>query len=408
MQFCGVPLLELDMIQTVAFAGLVLFLGYGLRCLLPLLARYNIPAPVVGGLIIALVILAARQFETTLFKFDTALQSPLMIAFFTSIGFGASYSLLRVGGPQALLFFGIASVIAAVQNLVGIPLAMALGVSPLFGVIVGSLTLTGGPATGLAFAPLFEQAGVTGAATLAVASAMAGIVAAGLVGGPITTFIITRYKLQAEHLPPAASPTQKIFSATKTTDNQNSAFILLKNLVIILVAMWLGGGISKWLTALNITLPAYIGAMVVAAIIRNVDDRTKIFGLNPAVIDDLGNVALSLFLVLALMTLKLWELAGLALPLLVILTVQIIVIVLLCLWPVFQLMGRDYESAVMVSGFCGFMLGITANAMANMNTLVERYGPAPRAFLIVPMIAAFFIDFPNAALITACLNWWAP
>lgn len=396
------------MIQTVAFAGLVLFLGYGLRRLLPFLARYNIPAPVVGGLIIALVILMARQFEATLFKFDTTLQSPLMIAFFTSIGFGASYSLLKVGGPQALLFFGIVSLVAALQNLVGIPLAMALGVSPLFGVIVGSLTLAGGPATGLAFAPLFEQAGVTGASTLAVASAMAGIVAAGLVGGPITTFIIKRYKLQATARPETLPPVQKSSSEGKSNEEKNSAFVLLKNLVIILAAMWLGGGISKWLTAINITLPAYIGAMMVAAIIRNVDDRTKIFGLNPTVIDDLGHVALSLFLVLALMTLKLWELAGLALPLLIILSVQIILVVLLCLWPVFQLMGHDYESAVMVGGFCGFMLGITANAMANMNTLVEHYGPAPRAFLIVPMIAAFFIDFPNAALITACLNWWAP
>lgn len=401
-------MLELDMIQTVAFAGLVLFLGYGLRRLLPLLAHYNIPAPVVGGLVIALVILAARQFETTLFKFDTTLQSPLMIAFFTSIGFGASYSLLKVGGPQALLFFGIVSLVAALQNLVGIPLALALGVSPLFGVIVGSLTLAGGPATGLAFAPLFEQAGVAGASTLAVASAMAGIVSAGLVGGPITTFIIKRYNLRSSTPASSALPEQKTSSSDKTDEDKNSAFVLLKNIVIILAAMWLGGGISKWLTALNITLPAYIGAMAVAAVIRNVDDRTKVFGLKPTVIDDLGHVALSLFLVLALMTLKLWELAGLALPLLVILSVQIILVVLLCLWPVFQLMGRDYESAVMVSGFCGFMLGITANAMANMNTLVERYGAAPRAFLIVPMIAAFFIDFPNAALITACLNWWAP
>ncbi len=401
-------MLELDMIQTVAFAGLVLFLGHGLRRLLPLLAHYNIPAPVVGGLVIAIVSLTARHFETTLFKFDTTLQSPLMIAFFTSIGFGASYSLLKVGGPLALLFFGIVSVVAALQNLVGISLAMALGVSPLFGVIVGSLTLAGGPATGLAFAPLFEQAGVAGASTLAVASAMAGIVSAGLVGGPITTFIITRYKLQASRPPQALPLIQKSSTEKKSPEDKNTAFILLKNIVIILAAMWLGGGISTWLTAINLTLPAYIGAMVVAAIIRNVDDRTKIFGLNPTVIDDLGHVALSLFLVLALMTLKLWELAGLALPLLIILSAQIILVVLLCLWPVFQLMGRDYESAVMVSGFCGFMLGITANAMANMNALAERYGAAPRAFLIVPMIAAFFIDFPNAALITACLNWWGP
>jgi ESS family glutamate:Na+ symporter len=404
-------MLKLDLIQTAAFAGIVLFVGYGVRRVLPFLIRYNVPAPVVGGLLVAVAILIARGYEVTLFQFDTTLQSPLMIGFFTSIGFGASYSLLKVGGPQVILFFILVSVIAAIQNVVGIALAVPLGVHPLFGVIVGSLTLTGGPATGLAFAPLFEQAGVSGAATLAVAAAMAGIISAGLVGGPVTTYIIARYKLNPARtkVPSttiATEMTQRESGNAQTAEEKNSAFVLVKNLVIILAAMLIGAWISNGLKAMHVTLPAYIGAMVVAAIIRNVDDLTKIFGLSPRVIDDLGNAALSLFLVMALMTLKLWELAGLAVPLLAILTAQIVVIVALCLWPVFQLMGRDYESAVTVSGFCGFMLGITANAMANMTTLVERYGPAPRAFLIVPMIAAFFIDFPNALIITICLNIW--
>jgi ESS family glutamate:Na+ symporter len=401
-------MLKLDLIQTVAFAGIVLFIGYGMRRVFPFLARYNIPAPVIGGLLVAVMILIARRYEVTLFQFDTTLQSPLMIGFFTSIGFGASYSLLKVGGPQVILFFILASVVAIIQNLVGILLAVPLGMHPLFGVIVGSLTLTGGPATGLAFAPLFEQAGVHGAATLAVAAAMAGIVSAGLVGGPVTTYIISRYKLNSvpTNTPAATSATAIIRKGSESADEVNSSFVLIKNLVIILAAMWIGAWISSGLKAMHITLPAYIGAMVIAAIVRNLDDRTRIFRLSPRVIDDLGNAALSLFLVMALMTLKLWELAGLALPLLMILAAQILVIVALCLWPVFQLMGRDYESAVTVSGFCGFMLGITANAMANMTTLVERYGPAPRAFLIVPMIAAFFIDFPNALIITICLNIW--
>ncbi len=404
-------MLKLDLIQTVAFAGIVLFIGYGIRRVIPFLSRYNIPAPVIGGLLVAVVILVARRYEVTLFQFDTTLQSPLMIAFFTSIGFGASYSLLKVGGPQVILFFILVSVVAIIQNVVGILLAIPLGMHPLFGVIVGSLTLAGGPATGLAFAPLFEQAGVVGASTLAVAAAMAGIVSAGLVGGPVTTYIISRYKLNpaSTNSPAATGPTaitRQEAGTARTADAANSSFVLIKNLVIVLAAMWIGAWISTGLKAMHITLPAYIGAMVIAAIIRNLDDRTKIFGPSPRVLDDLGNAALSLFLVMALMTLKLWELAGLAVPMLVILAAQIVVIVALCFWPVFQLMGRDYESAVTVSGFCGFMLGITANAMANMTTLVERYGPAPRAFLIVPMIAAFFIDFPNALIITICLNIW--
>ena len=176
-------------------------------------------------------------------------------------------------------------------------------------------------------------------------------------------------------------------------------------LVVILVAMWLGSGVSAWFQSIGLTLPAYIGAMLVAAVIRNLDDATGAIGLSQRVIDDLGSVALSLFLVLALMTLRLWELAGLALPMVAILVVQVALIAAAC-WPTFRLMGRDYDAAVMGAGLCGFMLGTTANAMANMEALVDRYGPAPRAFLVVPMVGAFFIDFINAVIITVCLNLW--
>jgi ESS family glutamate:Na+ symporter len=170
--------------------------------------------------------------------------------------------------------------------------------------------------------------------------------------------------------------------------------------------MWIGSWVSKGFAALGVTLPAYIGAMLVAAAIRNLDDLTLWIGLSQRIIDDIGNVALSLFLVVALMNLKLWELAGLALPLAVIVVAQVALVAVVCFWPIFQLMGRDYESAVMSGGFIGFMLGTTANAMAVMRTLVERYGPAPRAFLVAPMVGAFFIDFTNALIITACINIW--
>ena len=169
--------------------------------------------------------------------------------------------------------------------------------------------------------------------------------------------------------------------------------------------MWLGSGVSAWFQSIGLTLPAYIGAMIVAAIIGNADDATGLIGLSQRTIDDLGSVALSLFLVLALMTLRLWELAGLALPMVAILTVQVALIAAVC-WPTFRIMGRDYDAAVMGAGLCGFMLGTTANAMANMEALVDRYGPAPRAFLVVPMVGAFFIDFINVVIIAVCLNIW--
>jgi len=407
-------MLNLDLIHTIAFAGIVLFVGYGLCRLIKPLSRSNIPAPVVGGLIVALIILVARHYNFVPFQFDTTLRDPLMIAFFTTIGFGASLSLLKVGGPQVLIFFLIATVAAVLQNVIGALIALPFGLHPLFGVLSGSVTLTGGPATGLAFAPLFEQAGVRGASTIAIAAAMFGIICGGLFGGPVGTFLIDRFKLKrprrqkgempeviAEQVVEERLPEPK--KAAPVGEDQES-YVLLKNLVALLVAMWAGSWLSRGFAAVGFTLPAYIGAMFVAAIIRNFDDLTHWIGLSQRTLDDLGHVALSLFLVLALMTLKLWELAGLVLPLFIVLVGQVILIAIFCLWPVFKFMGRDYEAAVMAGGFYGFMMGTTANAMANMKALVDKFGRAPRAFLVVPMVGAFFIDFTNALLITICLN----
>jgi ESS family glutamate:Na+ symporter len=407
---------QLDFVNTVAFGGVVLFAGHGVRRLLPWLARYNVPAPVIGGLLVASVMLVARTRGVDLMTFDTRLQTPMMIAFFTTVGFGASVSLLKVGGPQVVLFFALSTVLAMLQNVVGLVLAAPLGMHPLFGVLNGSVTLTGGPATGLAFAPAFEQAGVPGAASVAIAAAMVGIVSGGLIGGPVGTLIIERYRLRqplgratSGEVPIAAQIVEERLerggeAATPAGEDKES-YALLKALVIILLAMWIGSWVSARITAAGLTLPAYIGAMLVAAVIRNLDDATRWLGLSQRVIDDLGSVALSLFLVLALMTLRLWELAGLALPMVVILTAQVALIAAVC-WPTFRLMGADYDAAVMGGGLCGFMLGTTANAMANMEALVDRYGPAPRAFLVVPMVGAFFIDFVNAVIITVCLNIW--
>ncbi len=409
-------MLTLDFVNTVAFGGVVLFVGHGVRRLLPRLARYNVPAPVIGGLLVAGVMLFARSRGVEPVVFDTRLQVPMMIAFFTTIGFGASLALLKVGGPQVVFFLILSTVLAALQNVLGVVLAAPLGMHPLFGVLNGSVTLTGGPATGLAFAPAFEAAGVAGASTVAVAAAMVGIVSGGLIGGPIGTMIIERHRLRRSRRadghtdPPIAAQIveeklEKPGTASAPPGEDKESYALLKALVVILVAMWIGAGVSAQFTAAGITLPAYIGAMLVAAVIRNVDDVTGWIGLSQRVIDDLGSVALSLFLVLALMTLRLWELAGLALPMVVILVAQVALIAVAC-WPTFRLMGADYDAAVMSGGLCGFMLGTTANAMANMEALVDRYGPAPRAFLVVPMIGAFFIDFINAFLITWCLNLW--
>jgi len=411
-------LIELDLVGTLAAAGLVLFAGYAIQRRVPLLSRHNIPAPVVGGLIVALAITALRAAGREAVRFDTTLQPPLMIAFFTSIGFGASVPLLRAGGPAVAVFLGLATAVAVLQNLMGAGVAAAIGVPPLLGVLAGSVTLTGGPATGLAFAPLFEQAGVTGAASLAVASGMVGIVCGGIIGGPIGTRLIERYRMRpASRLSGEAHPRESASDLVLSHEPADpvppavagedpGAQALLKGVVCLLAAMALGAWIGKGFAALGLTLPAYIGAMLAAAALRNLDDVTGWIRLPHRLLDDLGNAALALFIAMALMTLKLWEIANLALPLAVILAAQVTLVAVVAYLLVARLMGRDYDAAVIASGFVGFMLGTTANAMANMEAMVQRFGPAPRAFLVVPMVGAFFIDFANSILITVFLDFY--
>jgi ESS family glutamate:Na+ symporter len=411
---------KLDFIQTVAFAGLVLFAGYGIKRLVPLLARYNIPAPVAGGLPVAalLAFAAARSWQPL--AFDTLLQVPLQNTFFASVGFGGSVLLLKRGGLPLLIMMVLASMTALMQNVIGGATAAALGQHPLMGVLAGSVTLTGGPATGLAFAPQFEAAGVPGAATLAVSAAMIGIIAGGILGGPIGTWLLARrggrLALTAAERKAAyaGSPSGTLENLAETqfaepapatpAGEDAEAYGLMKHFIVMLAAVGTGGWVSAWMTAQGVTLPAYIGAMIVALVIRNVDDVTGLIGLSQRTIDDIGTVALSIFLVMALMTLRLGEIVGIIGPLLVILAVQVAFIALLCLFVVPRLMGNDYDAVVMAGGFCGFMLGTTANAVANMSALVERYGPAPRAYLVVPLVGAFGIDIVNGVLITWILN----
>lgn len=408
-------MLQLDLIQTPALAGVVLFAGYLVRQRVAWLDRYNVPAAVVGGLLGASALAVAHGQGLTLLKLDTTLQQPLMVAFFTSVGFGASLSLLRRGGPAVLTFTLLATVVAIAQNALGAGVAVLLGQHPLLGVLAGSVTLTGGPATGLAFAPLFEQAGLVGAPGIAIAAAMAGIVSGGVLGGPIGTWLVERRGLgpgagaTTGADPALAFPTDAAAMAEPALPARGGEDVeghgpLLRVVVAMLLAMGLGTWISQGLAGLGLTLPVYIGAMLAASALRNLDDVTGWLGLSQRLVDELGGAALSLFLVLALLGLKLWELAAVAGPLLVVLVFQVTLIAAISALLVPRLMGRDYDAAVMSSGFCGFMLGTTANAMANMGALVDRYGKAPRAYLVVPMVGAFFIDFTNALLITGCLN----
>ena len=398
---------SLDVIQTTAGGGSALFLGVAVLRRVPVLRRYNIPAAVVGGLVIALLVTMSREFSLATVKFDTTLQAPLMTAFFTSIGLSASVGLLKAGTRQALVFLALATFLAVIQSLIGMATAVAFGQSPLLGVLMGPAALTGGPATALAFAPQFAAAGVASAESVAIAAAMAGIVMGGLVGGPIVTRLLEHHQLQAASSAPVLQAAANL-PEQASPDEEGDMLTALKGIGVLLVAMGIGAWLSGVMKGADLTLPGYVGAMIMGALIRNLDDQTQWLRIPHALTERMGVVCLSLFLAVALMNLKLWELTSIAAPLLVNLVIQVVAVAVFCWYVVFRVMGRDYDAAVMSGGFTGFMLGTTANAMAVMHSVVQRYGPSPRAFLVAPIVGAFFIDFTNALLITGWLNLLSP
>ena len=400
-----VPRLELDLIQTLAIAGIVYLIGMLLKRKINILEQLNIPSAVLGGLLFAVFNLLSHDRLLNI-TYNTSMQSLCMMLFFTSIGINASFSLLKKGGKPVILFLVISSIFCVIQNLVGIGVATLFDVPKLFGIMAGSVTLVGGPATGLAFAPLFEEMGLKGAETIAITSATFGIVFGGLLGGPAGTYLIRKFQLKKltkkldEKAKTELAETDEILSIDTTHENSHFTLSLINTIII----MGLGGIVSLFIARLGVTLPAYIGAMIVGAIFRNINDKTEWIKIDQQSIDFAGGIALNIFLTVALMDLKLWELFHLAIPLAGILVIQVIVVLLFAVTVTFMSMGKNYESAVMSSGFIGFMLGTVANAMVVMKTIVTKYGAAPRAFLVVPLIGAFFIDYVNALVITVFAN----
>ncbi|HJQ33326.1 MAG TPA: sodium/glutamate symporter [Pyrinomonadaceae bacterium] len=417
----GLRTVKFDLVFSLALAAVTLFAGYFVQRRVGFLSRANIPAAAVGGLLFAALVFALRARGVLGVSLNTTLRAPLQTAFFTTIGLGATLGLLRAGGWRTGFLWLLATLAAVVQNAVGMALAVALGAPALLGVICGALTLTGGPATGQAWEGKFTELGIAGAGSLIIASALFGIFVSSLVGNPVATALIRRFKLAPERTRAAPRDEEEEFWALSPTvavedevrdegksrgrgakdeESRLDAGALLHNILLVLLVMGVGAVLSLLFKHPSFTLPDYIGAMVVAAVVRNVDDRTGWFRVDVRAVGAIASVSLALFLVIALMSLELWKIAGLALPMLVILCVQVLVTVAYAVLVTYVLMGRDYEAAVTASGHVGFGLGITANAVANMEALVERYAPAPRSFLIVPVVGAFFIDFSNALVIT--------
>lgn len=392
--------ITLDIFQTVAVAAVVYYLGKFIRRKVSLFSRYCIPAPVIGGLIFALLALVLRVTGVLTIEMDITLQDVFMSVFFTSIGFTACFRLIKKGGVQVFFFLALVVVLVVLQNLLGAGLASVFNLSPLLGLCTGSIPMVGGHGTAGSFGPQLEAMGVAGAATVAIACATFGLISGSLIGGPTARRLIDKKKLE---------PTLDAVStyAKSEQDDPTVRHVEIHHFMnataLLFIAMGVGSIIYALIKPTGFTFPTYIGSMLAAAIIRNVCD-VKHIELPEREIDVCGNVSLTLFLSMALMSLRLWELAELALPLIIMLLAQTLLMVLFANFVVFRFMGKDYEAAVLTAACCGFGMGATANAMANMDAVTSKYGPAPKAFFIVPLVGSLFIDFFNGIILTVFIN----
>lgn len=397
--------INLDAVQTFGAASAALALGLWSSKKIRFVHQYNLPSSVIGGLIICLILLVFRQFNLVTVNFTKSFSDPLMYTFFASIGFAASVDTLKRGGKGVLSFLIICSIFTLLQNILGIGIAKAFNLHPLFGVLTGSVALTGGPGTAMAFAKSFSEVGVAGAEVAGISAALSGILIGGLTGGPLATILIKKYQLHSKLKETKSDLQTKLeVSDEGTIVFENLGTELLRQFILIGVVLWIGTYLSVAFENAQIKLPGYIGAMIAAAVIRNVGEHFKPLKVNVALMDDLGSIALALFLSMALISLEIWKISSVALPLIVTMILQTALVLVGAYYVIYRTQGKNYDSAVIASGFVGFMMGTTANAMTNMKALVDRYGPSPRAFLVVPIVGACFIDFINATLIFAFLN----
>ena len=396
--------IQLNMYQALAVAAAMLVLGQLLVNKIEFLRKYCIPAPVVGGLIFAIAHTILRGIGIIEFEMDTTLQTVFMTAFFCSVGFLAAFSMLKKGGIGVIKFLILAILMVTIQDIVGGFGAKLFGLDGRLGLAMGSIPLVGGHGTSASFGAYLEELGVDGATTVAVACATYGLIAGCMIGGPIASSKIRKFNLKSSGINEAGTTGPEFVEVEKDSDTGGlDETKMLSAAIYIVIAVGVGTIISLLIDKV-LTMPAYIGAMLAAAVIRNVaDGRGKPLPMDE--ITSLGNVCLSLFLALAMINLKLWQLVALAIPMIVILLIQTVIMYFYASFVVFPVMGKDYDAATMASGFCGFGMGATPNAMANMQAVTKLYGPAPVAFMIVPLVGSLFIDFFNAAIITAFANF---
>jgi ESS family glutamate:Na+ symporter len=389
-----------DATQTLAAAILVLFVGSFVIGRIPLLRDNNIPIPVVGGVLFAVVTALLHGGANIQLTFDMALKGPLMLAFFTTIGLGADLRMLARGGPQLLLFVGVCLLYLVVQDTLGVLAAVGMDLHPLIGLLSASITLSGGHGTGAAYAESFANVqNIAGVMELAMACATFGLIIGGLIGGPVAGRLIRKRALEVE----VRDHDHGEHDEDETSDSPMSAESLLRTLFFVLVCLIGGGALATAFRGAAFTLPGFVWSLLLGVLIRNAALLTPRLQIHRPSVDAIGTISLGLFLAMALMSLRLWELMSLAGPLLVMLAVQTVGMAAFATFVTFRIMGGHYDAAVIAGGHCGFGMGATPTAVANMEAVTRRFGPSPQAFLVVPLVGAFFIDFLNALVIQGYL-----
>lgn len=397
--------ISLDAYASAGVGVLALFLGMFFTDRVGFLKRFCIPAPVSGGLLMSLITLFLYGVCGVECSFDGSVKDLCMMLFFTSVGFQSDIKVLKKGGKPLLVMIALVAVLIVAQNFISVGIAKGMKLDPLFGMAAGSIPMSGGHGTAGGFSPLLESMGLGGASSITMAAATFGLVAGSLLGGPLGEMLIQRHHL--EDTPEDADDASWAQLETKAADAGTTPLReYLRGACLLIITMALGTGLSRLLAMTGITFPTYFGALLFACLLRNVCGLSPKWeaGLGVSKIVSIGDICLQLFLGMAMASLRLWELASLALPLALILTAQVAFIALYGAFVAFPLLGRNYDSAVLVSGICGFGLGATPNAMANMSAVCLKYRYAVRPFIIVPIVGAMFVDIINSGVITLFLN----
>lgn len=392
--------IDLNLFLTTALAVIVLLVGDFVKKRVEILRKFCIPIPVIGGLIFTILVSIGYSTQLFTFKLNFALSDVFMLAFYSSIGFTASYKLLKKGGPKVIKFLIVSIIVVILQNFLGVYLAKLLGLSPLVGLATASIPMTGGHGTSAAFAPVLEEAGLQNVLTITLAAATFGLVAGSLIGGPTGKFLIEKYKLITGKETEKVEGIEKVEKGNEKLDEKR----IYSAVYQLLVSMALGSIISMLLKKTGLTFPASVGAMIAAAIVRNIADYSTWLKIKETEIRIIGDISLILFLAFSMMSLKLWQLTDLAIPMIILLIAQTILMGLCAVFLTYKVMGKNYEAAMMAVGHCGFGLGAVPTAMANMQSVEEKYGPAPTAFFILPLVGSLFINFFNSAIIVAFIN----